>query len=564
MTEAELRNYLKQYFPQENSRCEWKEFKNLKNSLLGNEKNDVISYVSAIANMSGGGLVLGVVDKTLEIVGIDPHNYTTLSATLTIKEHCTNLSSEGLSIDEHITSDTGKRVWIINIPRHLPKRPVYAHRKAWQRIEDSLVEMLPERMNAILAEMELPDDWSAGVVEEASIDDLDPDAIAKARIEFKKRYPSKANDVDTWDDITFLNKAHFTIKGKITRTALIILGNEEAAHLLSPAVCQIRWSLKNNRNENIDYEIFNIPMLLAVDQIRAKIRNIKYRYVRNDSLFPEEMLRYDIFTLREPLNNCIAHQDYSKGARIEVVEIDDEKLVFRNHGHFIPDSIESVVTNDCPESIYRNPFLVQAMRNVNMVETEGGGIKKLFEKQRQRFFPMPNYDLSNGMVRVEIIGKVIDETFAQILTDNPSLSLNDIMLLDKVQKHHPLTDDEIKWLRKRNLIEGRKPNFFLSATTVEPLETSNLKQQYIQNRSFDDPYFKDLIVNYIRRFKKAKRNDIEGLLMDKLSIVLSQQQKRDKVTNLMSALKRERKIVYDKKNKWWVLVNMKIYKKKGL
>ena len=186
MTEAELCDYLKHFFPQENSRCEWKEYKNLKNSLLGNEKDDVISYVSAIANMNGGSLVLGVMDKTLEIVGINPFNYTAQSATLTIREHCTNISTEGLSIDEHITSDTGKRVWVINIPKHMPKLPVYAHRKAWQRIEDSLVELTPERRGAILSEIELPFDWSAGVVEEATLEDLNPEAISKARIELKK------------------------------------------------------------------------------------------------------------------------------------------------------------------------------------------------------------------------------------------------------------------------------------------------------------------------------------------------------------------------------------------
>ena len=555
MTEAELRNYLKEYYPQENSHCEWKEFKNLKNSLLGSEREDIVSYVSALANMNGGNLVLGVADQSLEVVGIDIYKYSVSSAIQTIKRHCTNLSTEGFSIDEYITSDTNKRVWIINVPKHQPKLPVYAHRKAWQRIEDSLVEMTSERLDVILSEMELPDDWSAGVVAGATLEDLDAEALGKARVEFKKRYPLKAADVDTWDNTTFLNKAHFTIKGKITRTALILLGSAESAHLLSPSVCQIRWSLKNPRNENLDYEIFNIPMLLAVDQVRAKIRNIKYRYVRNDTLFPEEMLRYDVFTIREPLNNCIAHQDYSKGARIEVVEIDDEKLIFRNHGHFIPASVESVVIDDCPESVYRNPFLVQAMRNVNMVETEGGGIKKLFEKQRQRMFPMPDYDISGGKVRVEVIGKVIDENFAHILTGNPTLSLLDIMLLDKVQKHKPLTEEEIKTLRKRQLIEGRKPHFYLSATTIAPLKDKSLKRQYIQNKSFDDVYFKDLIMKYILKFRKATRADIEPLVLDKLSSVLNTRQKKDKVTNLMSAMKREGLIRYDKENKYWILVN---------
>ena len=110
MIELELQQHLLRQYPQENARCEWKEFKNLKNSFCGNEKDDVISYVSAIANMEGGHLVIGVKDKTLEIVGTDISRLTfngqpanTQSATFKLTEQCTYLSSEGLSIEEFIT-----------------------------------------------------------------------------------------------------------------------------------------------------------------------------------------------------------------------------------------------------------------------------------------------------------------------------------------------------------------------------------------------------------------------------------------------------------------------------
>ena len=118
MLELELQQYLLREYPQENARCEWKEFKNLKNSFCGDEKDDVISYVSAIANMEGGHLVIGVKDKTLEIVGTDISRLTfngqptnTQSATFKLTEQCTYLSSEGLSIEEFVTDDTNKRVW---------------------------------------------------------------------------------------------------------------------------------------------------------------------------------------------------------------------------------------------------------------------------------------------------------------------------------------------------------------------------------------------------------------------------------------------------------------------
>ena len=201
MTELELQQYLLREYPQENVRCEWKEFKNLKNSFCGDEKDDVISYVSAIANMEGGFLVIGVHDKTLEFVGTDTYNYDRQKAILRLTDRCANLSSEGLDIEEFITDDTKKKVWVISIPKHRPKLPVYAHDKAWQRIEDSLVELTSERLNAILEETSPTYDWSAETIIEATIDDLDSRALQKAREEYKSVHPRLAEEVDAWSDM---------------------------------------------------------------------------------------------------------------------------------------------------------------------------------------------------------------------------------------------------------------------------------------------------------------------------------------------------------------------------
>lgn len=214
MTQQELQQYLLCTYPQENAKCDWKEMKNLKNSFCGDEKDDVISYVSAIANMEGGELIIGVEDKTLNIIGTDTYNYDTQQAVLRLKERCSNLSSEGLSIDEYITDDTQKKVWVIHIPKHLPKLPVYAHNKAWQRIEDSLVEMTKERLNAILEEVTPMYDWSAEIVDGVTLDDLDLKALEKARAEFKVVHSRLVEEVDNWDDMTLLNRAGVAIKGK--------------------------------------------------------------------------------------------------------------------------------------------------------------------------------------------------------------------------------------------------------------------------------------------------------------------------------------------------------------
>lgn len=304
-----------------------------------------------------------------------------------------------------------------------------------------------------------------------------------------------------------------------------------------------------------------MPMILAVEEFCGLVRNTNYTYTITGSMFPDSMYRYDVFTLREPLCNCIAHQDYSKPMRIEVVEVEDEKLMFKNYGSFIPSSVEDVVKNDFPESQYRNPFLVEAMRNVRMVETEGGGIRKLFLQQKKRFFPMPIYDFSNGCVMCEIRGKVLDENFAKILVNMPELTLVDIILLDKVQKHQPLTDDAILMLKKRKLVEGRKTNLYLSAKVVSQLKHVGMKSSYIKNKSFDDAYYKDLIVKYVRKFKTASREDINQLLMDKLPEALDGTQKFNKVTNLLASLRRTGKLILTDGRKWALGPNANLQEK---
>lgn len=553
MKEKELTEFLRKKYPKEDEGCDWKEMTNLKNSFSGHEGEDVLSYVSGIANMEGGVLVIGVEDKTLSIIGTDlsKFNLDKDTAVWKIKENCTNVSSEGLSIEEFITDDTNKTVWIIHIPKHRPRRPVIAHKKAWQRVKESLVYLSNEREGAILAEKTIQEDWTATIIPDATIDDLDPIAILKAKEKYKEIHKDRVPEIVEWDDTKFLNKAKLTIKGQITVAAIIILGREESEHYLLPSVCKIRWSLKQKNGS--DFEIFSIPMILAQEKVGAKIRNTKYEYTISGNLFPDTMLRYDVFTLREPLNNAIAHQDYTKGARIEVIEYENDHLVFRNHGKFLPESVEKVVLDDCPESVYRNPFLVEAMRNVHMVETEGGGIKKLFEQQQKRFFPMPDYDFSGSKVAVSIEGKIINEQFARLLVQIPDMTMSDILLLDKVQKQKYLSDDEIKYLRKKKYVEGRKNNLFLSRSITKRAGSVGLKSSYVKNKSFDDEYFRNLIMQYIEKFSVVTRSEIDDLLIDKLSETLTAEQKKNKIKNLLYSL-RKRNLISPDHNRNWSLI----------
>ena len=155
LTEKELQMFLLKNYGHENAACEWKEYKSLKHALRGDEGRDLISYVSALSNMEGGSIVMGIKDKTLDIVGIqDFHTYTVDNLCLALLDNCANLPTEGLRVEELKTTDTQKTVWILHIPKHLLRLPVYAHSKAWQRQDEHLIEITPSRLATILNEVE--------------------------------------------------------------------------------------------------------------------------------------------------------------------------------------------------------------------------------------------------------------------------------------------------------------------------------------------------------------------------------------------------------------------------
>ena len=518
MTQLELQQYLLREYPQENARCEWKEFKNLKNSFCGDEKDDVISYVSAIANMEGGFLVIGVHDKTLEVVGTDTYNYDRQKAILRLTDRCANLSSEGLDIVEYITSDTQKKVWVIRIPKHLPKRPVYAHDKAWQRIEDSLVELTPERFNAILDEpLFTGSDWSAEIVPNATIDDLDEVAIAKARVMFKKvhsRIP--AEEVNAWSVSEFLSNAGVMIDGGITRAAIILLGKPVSVFKLRPAVVRVTWSLRDEKQDVVDYEHFTAPFILTVDQILAKVRNLTMREMPGGTLFPDVMQQYDDYSMREILHNCIAHQDYTLQERINLVE-NPGFLYYANGGSFIPGTVQKALVTHGPQRHYRNECLCNAMVNFNMIDIVGRGIRKIFNQQWERRFPMPDYeiDAAKKEVAVRLYGNAINEKYTKLLKENKDLSFEDCLLLDAVQKGHQLNEVDAQSLLSRGLIEIQDDQYYIS---LDVARKTKQVSEYTKVKGLDKSKLKQMILQFLQYSGQdgARREHIYTYLKDTL------------------------------------------------
>lgn len=537
MTPAELQTKLEELLtlPEE---TEWVEFKEAKSNFDFDDLGRYFSALSNEANLKGqpaGWLIFGITNKSpRQICG---SNYRPQRPALDkLKGEIAQHTNHQITFKEiHELKTAGGRIVMFEIPPAPRGIPTEWNGRVYGRHGESLSPLSLQEIDQIRKQV-MHEDWSAQICAGATLEDLDPQAIAFARQEYKEKSPALAAEIDQWSDTTFLNKVKVCIGGKLTNAAIILLGKNESAHFLSPSVAHITWVLKDTNGVEKDYQHFGPPLLLAGSQVFAKIRNLTYRHVSNTSLFPTEVTQYDPWVIRETLHNCIAHQDYARRGRINVVE-ESESLLFTNLGDFLPGSVEEVILQDAPPELYRNRLLAEAMVNLNMIDTIGSGIKRMFERQRQRNFPMPDYDLSDpGRVKVRIIGKVVNENYTRLLMAIPDLDLMDVIALDKVQKGKSLTEEESKSLKVKKLVEGRRPNLFVSAKIAAATET---KADYIKRRAFDKDHYKKMIVGYLENFGQATRHEIDKLLMDKISDALTRDQKKRFIANLLQEMRLE-------------------------
>ncbi|GGA56667.1 hypothetical protein GCM10011385_07700 [Nitratireductor aestuarii] len=502
----------------------------------GFSANDLGKYFAALANEANlrgrerAWLVFGVEDKTRMVVGTTYKlDHAHLQAD---KMQLLNGTGSFTVRDIHVLNHPDGRVVLFEIPAAPRGIPISWNGHYYGRAGESLVALGQDKLDEIRAQT-LANDWTAQLVEDASLDDLDAEAMKIARERFVVKHANRfsAAEVAGWSDATFLNRAKLAQNGAITRAALLLLGSAESAWRLSPHPAEITWKLEG---EERAYQHFGPPFLLTSSQIFTRIRNIQLRLLPENELLAHEVAKYDQKVVLEALHNCIAHQDYTRMARIIVTERPD-RLIFENEGSFFEGTPDDYVLRDRMPRRYRNPFLTQAMTELNMIDHMGYGIQDIYIRQRERFFPLPDYDLTEPeVVRLTIHGRVVDEAYSQLLMEQTGLPLADVLALDRVQKHLPITDDAIRHLRRARLIEGRKPNFFISARVAD---ATAQKAQYIKTRAFDDPHYEKMILEFLRKFDRASRKDIDDLLWDKLSEALDPLRKKRKIGNLLSGLR---------------------------
>lgn len=502
---------------------------------------DIGKYFSALGNEANtrgfkeAWLIFGVTNKK-EIVGTAYRQDGNLQ---NLKKEIVGGTNERATFMEiYEVNMDGHRIVAFQIPPATRGIPRTWNGAAYAREDENISPLPMDKVDLIRSQVGV--DWSKEIVEGATFEDLDPEAVSYARELFIKKQNASKKSTDMllkMNDVEILNKAGILIKGKITNTALILLGKEESSYLFDGFIPRITWTLYNGNGTVKAYEHFDMPLLLAVDRVYSKIRNEKYRYIAGQqTLFPDETYQYEADVVKEVLNNCIAHSNYQLRGKINLEEFED-RLVFINEGNFIPETVERALEEGYKPPYYRNTFLCRAMVNLYMIDTNSMGIPMMYQIQKEKCFPLPTYDLSDpNRVKVTLYGKVLDKNYTQLLHANAELDLLTVFLLDKVQKKEVISKESYLKLKKQELVEGRYPHIYVSYKVANIV---GQQTDYVKNKGLSNDVYKQIIINALETMERASVTELKEILLGALPAVLDDRQQSKKVSNILQAMKRE-------------------------
>lgn len=162
----------------------------------------------------------------------------------------------------------------------------------------------------------------------------------------------------------------------------------------------------------------------------------------------------------------------------------------------------------------------------------------MFNEQRRRHFPMPDYEIDalNKEVGVKIYGNSLNEKYTKLLKENDSLTLEDCILLDAVQKGHRISENNVVTLLERGLLEGDISEYRISLDVAK--KTRQLPE-YTRNRGLDRSKIQQMILQYLQNAGTigAKRDALFDYLKEVLPQNKTQEQQERMVGNILSEMK---------------------------
>lgn len=477
----------------------------------------ILGYVTALCNEKGGSLVIGMEDKyPHKVVGTRQNENSTGELEANIYRD-TGIRPKIYELYEDEAEKKG-RVLVIDVPSR-PAGTVFKFEDVpLMRVGEELKPMSDEVYLSIIQENE--PDFSQQICRDATLDELDPDALSV----LKEKYAKKQNNPIflTLSNRQILSDLQLITDEGVTNAAVILLGKENFIKRVYPQASVMLEYRHSESQITFDNRIsYSQPFFIMIDRLWHDIdlRNGKFQIKEGPYIFDVPYFNEEV--IRESINNAITHRDYTRHSET-VIKQYPQKLIVTNAGGFPHGvTIDNILT---VPSTPRNRLLADVLSKTGIVERSGQGIDKIFYRTLSEGKEAPDYSGSDAF-NVELILSAIiqDKAFAlfiesvqQNLAEDNKLSVFEIVVLDKIRRNEKTTALDkavIKQLMDRNLIEKRgKTNGIHYILCRSYYEFSGNTAEYSKKSDWNTSQVTSIIIPFLTKYNKAKMGDFVKLL----------------------------------------------------
>ena len=456
-------------------------------------KKDLPEYCAAIANSGGGVLVLGV-DDNRKVVGTDAFKATFHSLAHEVYQHI----SHHIEVEELLHPEG--RVLIIRIPPRRIGVPVKFKSKYLMRRGSSLVDMDDQTLRTILNEGD--PDFSAQVVPELTFSDLDVRALEELRRRWAER--SGRADFNSIPLEQVIRDLEISDEQGITYAALILAGSEKALtrHLANAEII-FEWRLDKEQIHHDARRTWRAPYLLIYDEIVQEVNARNYRVPLQEGMFQRDIFAFDEKSIREAVNNAVAHRDYKLQPSVFIKQSKEEFLI-TSPGGFPPGiTLDNILRMTMP----RNRRLAEVMNKIGLVERAGQGLDDIFRKtiSAGKGLPVIKAD-GDYWVQLTIPASVQDVGFFKFIERVVSekqifFSIEELIALDRIRRGEKLDAGAREKFLRYGLVErvgskGRGVKYVLSHAYYA---ATNQRGEYTRRHGLARDEQKQLIIKHIKK-----------------------------------------------------------------
>lgn len=352
-------------------------------------RDEYIKYVSGFANAHGGTLYVGVDDKG-NVVGVK-------DAVKLLEDLPNKISlTTGLVVDVNLLNEDVKEYISITVVQSA--MPVSFKGKYYYRSGSTLQELHGiAAQNFIMNKMGIS--WDSQIVEGATLDDIDPEAvkyfvesgIANRRLKASVRNDSMKKILSEIDVIT--------VDGKVSMAALLLFGKNPQKYCLNSRF-KIGW-FGDGTAELKAQDLIGGDLIRMADRV-MDVLDQKYlvRPIHYDGMRRIEPLEIPEKGIREILYNAIAHKAYD-GPDIQM-KVYYDRINLWNYGS-LPNGYTFDAMFKEHKSMPRNKLIANAFFFAGFVEAWGRGFEIIKASFKSEGLQIPIFREEFHGVTVEIM-----------------------------------------------------------------------------------------------------------------------------------------------------------------